>query len=251
MYWSMNDKCFHKIILLVRDTRKQYGVDKTKIFSGSCSWFMSGTQNQGKELLGFNGLLQNGTNGDFGRVLVPRKLHVYTISSLHYQVVAKREFLRMCFRAKRFLHADAFAVDSYWPVTRTAVGGHFCATQHGGRACKQVRLLRGKLSRCWPNKCIFFLTSAWVQTLRENKMIRRVVIKTDFEAPFRDCENRPAAVSSRWPHHLICLRHNFSRTSNQYKFRTAALYMVKFSLLAMSKSLFYRDNLCARCPRKG
>ena len=145
--------------------------------------------------------LQNGTNGDFGRVLVPRKLHVYTISSLHYQVVAKREFLRMCFRAKRFLHADAFAVDSYWPVTRTAVGGHFCATQHGGRACKQVRLLRGKLSRCWPNKCIFFLTSAWVQTLRENKMIRRVVIKTDFEAPFRapfrDCENRPAAVSSR------------------------------------------------------
>ena len=122
--------------------------------------------------------LQNGTNGDFGRVLVPRKLHVYTISSLHYQVVAKREFLRMCFRAKRFLHADAFAVDSYWPVTRTAVGGHFCATQHGGRACKQVRLLRGNLSRCCLNKCIFFLTFAWVQTLRENKKIGRVVIKT-------------------------------------------------------------------------
>ena len=90
-----------------------------------------------------NGLLQNGTNGDFGRVLVPRKLHVYTISSLHYQVVAKREFLRMCFRAKRFLHADAFAVvDSYWPVTRTDVGGHFCGiamvVQHANKSAPKA-----------------------------------------------------------------------------------------------------------------
>ena len=60
-------------------------------------------------------------------VLVPRKRSVYTISSLHYQAAAKRELLRMSWGAKKLLHADASAVvDSYWPVTRTDVGGHFC-----------------------------------------------------------------------------------------------------------------------------
>ena len=64
-------------------------------------------------------------------VLVPRKRSVYTISSLHYQALAKSQLLRIRLGSKKgLLHADASTavVDSYWPVTRTDVGGHFCAS---------------------------------------------------------------------------------------------------------------------------
>ena len=37
----------------------------------------------------------------FEWVLVPRKYHVYTISSSHYQVGAKRELLRMCWTEQK------------------------------------------------------------------------------------------------------------------------------------------------------
>ena len=72
--------------------------------------------------------LENGTNGHFGMGFSSTEaecLHdiLFTLSSCS----KKRASANVFGEQKRLLHADASAlVDSYWPVTRTDVGGHFC-----------------------------------------------------------------------------------------------------------------------------
>ena len=75
--------------------------------------------------------LENGTNGHFGMGFSSTEaecLHdiLFTLSSSS----KKRASANVFGSKKGLLHADASTavVDSYWPVTRTDVGGHFCAS---------------------------------------------------------------------------------------------------------------------------